>query len=249
MLCICIRTIQIHLRQCFYLFINIISCAHMRKYIGIYIRLFRRKALSFSLSLKSDHTHTRTHTNQMSEYVSLLYCTRTDWLMMECILSCRRAARHTCKHLSKTVAVIRRIQVHMSMYTHVHAYVGRVCDEMGLFLSHRLAHIHIYVFGAEKGVCKYVVDATVFDSRLAAIKSLSWRCSILAPHKKDARARVLTYVCVSSYIYSSSWNNAQHWYRKLGRSRRAKVCMSVFGRMSAYGAFVCEEIRLFWVID
>ena len=56
------------------------------------------------------------------------------------------------------------------MYT---AYVGRVCDEMGLFLSHRLAHMHMYVFGAEKGVCKYVVDATVFDSRLAAIKALS----------------------------------------------------------------------------
>ena len=183
--------------------------------------------LSRSLSIKSDHTHTHTHTNQMSQYVWLLYCTRTAWLMMECIFSCRRAARHTCKH----------------------AYVGGVCAEMDLFLSHRLAHMHMYVFGSEKGVCKYVVDATVFDSRLAAIKALSWRCSILAPHKKDARARVLTYVCVSSYIYSSSWNNAQHWYRKLGRSRRAKVCMSVFGRMSAYGAFVCEEIRLFWVID
>ena len=92
----------------------------------------------------------------------------------------------------------------MSMCTHVHAYVGRVCDEMGLFLSHRLAHMHKYVFGAEKGVCKYVVDATVFDSRLAAIKALSSRCSILAPHKKHAHARVLTYVCVSPCIYSSS---------------------------------------------
>ena len=60
----------------------------------------------------------------------------------------------------------------MSVCTHVHAYVARVCDEMGLFLSHRLAHIHMYVCGAEKGVCKYVVDATVFDSRLAAIKDL-----------------------------------------------------------------------------
>ena len=132
----------------------------------------------------------------MSQYVSLLYCTRTAWLMMECILSCRRAARHTCKHLSKTVAVSRRIQVDMSMCTHVHAYVGRVCDERGLFLSHRLAHMHMYVFGAEKGVCKYVVDATVFDSRLAAIKALSWRCSMLAPHKKDAKALALTYVCL-----------------------------------------------------
>ncbi len=61
----------------------------------------------------------------------------------------------------------------MSMCTHVHAYVGRVCDERGLFLSQRLAHMHMYVFGAEKGVCKYVVDATVFDSRLAAMKALS----------------------------------------------------------------------------
>ena len=93
--------------------------------------------------------------------------------MMECILSCRRAARHTCTHLSKTVAVSRRIQVDMSMCTHVHAYVARVCNEMGLFLRHRLAHIHMYVFGAEKGACKYVVDATVFDSRLAAIKAQS----------------------------------------------------------------------------
>ena len=185
----------------------------------------------------------------MSRYVWLLYYTRTDWLMMECILSCRRAARHACKHLSKTVAVSRRTQVHMSMCTHVHAYAARVCDERGLFLSHRLAHMHMYVFGAEKGVCKYVVDATVFDSRLAAIKALSSRCSILAPHKKDANARVLTYVCVSSCIYSSSWNNSQHWYRKLGRSRRANVCMSMCWRMPAYGALVCEEIRLFWVID
>jgi hypothetical protein len=139
--------------------------------------------------------------------------------------------------------------VHTSMCTHVHAYVARVCDEMGLFLSHRLAHMHMYVFGAEKGVCKYVVDATVFDSRLAAIKALSWRCSTLAPHKKHAHARVLTYVCVSPYIYSSSWSKAQHWYGKLGRSRRAKVCMCVCWRMPAYGALVCEEIRLFWVID
>ena len=92
----------------------------------------------------------------------------------------------------------------MSMCTHVHACVGRVCDEMGLFLSHRLVHMHMYVFGAEKGVCKYVVDATVFDSRLAAIKALSSRCSILAPHKKDANALALTYVCVSPCIYSSS---------------------------------------------
>ena len=59
------------------------------------------------------------------------------------------------------------------MCTHVYAYVARVCDEMALFLSHSLAHIHMYVFGAEKGVCKYVVDATVFDSRLAPIKALS----------------------------------------------------------------------------
>ena len=65
------------------------------------------------------------------------------------------------------------MQVHMSKCTHVHAYVGCVCDERGLFLSHTLARIHMYVFGAEKGVCKYVVDATVFDSRLAAIKALS----------------------------------------------------------------------------
>jgi hypothetical protein len=121
--------------------------------------------------------------------------------MMECILSCRRAARHTCKHLSKTVAVSRRIQVHMSMCTHVHAYVGRVCDEMGLFLSHRLAHIHMYVFGAEKGVCKYVVDATVFDSRLAAIKALSSRCSILPPHKETCQCTSTDIrVCVSLYI-------------------------------------------------
>ncbi len=58
------------------------------------------------------------------------------------------------------------------MRKHVHAYLARVCDEMALCLSHTLAHIHMYVFGAEKGVCKYVVDATVFDSRLAAIKAL-----------------------------------------------------------------------------
>ena len=175
----------------------------------VFVHGYSSEKLSLSFSLKSDLTHTNTHTSQMSQYVWLLYCTRTDWLMMECILSCRRAARHTCKHLSKTVAVIRRIQVHMSMCTHVHAYVGRcVCDEMGLFLSHRLAHMHMYVFGAEKGVCKYVVDATAFDSRLAAIKALSSRCSTLAPHKKHANARVLTYVCVCSCMYSSSWNNA-----------------------------------------
>ena len=35
-----------------------------------------------------------------------------------------------------TVVVIRRIQVDMSMCTHVHAYVARVCDEMALILSH-----------------------------------------------------------------------------------------------------------------
>ena len=45
------------------------------------------------------------------------------------------------------------MQVHTSMCTHVHAYVARVCDEMGLFLSHRLAHIHMYVLGAERKVC------------------------------------------------------------------------------------------------
>ena len=28
-------------------------------------------------------------------------------------------------------------------------------------MSHTLAHIHMHVFGAEKGVCKYVVDVTV----------------------------------------------------------------------------------------
>ena len=49
----------------------------------------------------------------------------------------------------------------------------------------------MYVFGAEKGVCKYVVDATVFDSRLAAIKALSSRCSMLAPHKTHANALVM----------------------------------------------------------
>ena len=163
----------------------------------------------------------------MSRYVWLLYYTRTDWLMMECILSCRRAARHACKHLSKTVAVSRRTQVHMSMCTHVHAYAARVCDERGLFLSHRLAHMHMYVFGAEKGVCKYVVDATVFDSRLAAIKALSWRCSTLAPQNQTCQ-------CTSTDIRVC---------------RRAKVCMIVCWRIHAHGALVCEEIRLFWVID
>ena len=54
----------------------------------------------------------------------------------------------------------------------MHGYVARVCDERGLFFSHTLAQIHMYDFGAEKGVCKYVVDATVFDSRLAAFKAL-----------------------------------------------------------------------------
>ncbi len=136
---------------------------HAHKHTHTNQMLHKRLSLSLSPSNQTSRTHTHTHTNQMSQYVSLLYCTRTHWLMMECILSCRRAARHTCKHVSKTVAVSRRIQVHMSMWTHVHAYVGRVCDERGLFLRHRLAHMHMYVFGAEKGVCKYVVDATVFD--------------------------------------------------------------------------------------
>jgi hypothetical protein len=56
-----------------------------------------------------------------------------------------------------TVVVIRRIQVDMSMCTHVHAYVARVCDEMALILSHifffeSYTSAYTHVFGAEKGV-------------------------------------------------------------------------------------------------
>ncbi len=59
----------------------------------------------------------------------------------------------------------------------------------------------LYVFGAEKGVCKYVVDATVFDSRLAAIKALSSRCSILAPHKETCQCTSTDIrVCVCLYV-------------------------------------------------
>ena len=123
------------------------------KYIGMCTLGKGSLFLSRSLSQVRPHTHIR----KSDVAVSItLYCTRTHWLMMECILSSRRAARHTCKDVSKTVAVIRRIQVHMSVCTHVHAYVARVCDEMGLFLSHRLAHIHMYVFGAEKERCMQV---------------------------------------------------------------------------------------------
>jgi hypothetical protein len=103
-----------------------------------------------SLFLSLSNEISISHTNQMPQYVSLFYCKRTDSLLMECILSCRRAARHTCKHSSQAVVVIRRIQVDMSMCIHVRAYIGRVCDEMALFLSHRLAHIHMYVFGGRK---------------------------------------------------------------------------------------------------
>ena len=135
----------------------------------IYRYLYTVIQAKVSLFLSLSNEISISHTNQMSQYVSLLYCTRTDSLMMECTLSCRLAARHTCKHSSQAVVVIRRIQVDMSMCTHVHAYVARVCNEMGLFLSHRLAHIHMYIL-----------------------------------HKKHASARVLTYVCVCSCMYSSS---------------------------------------------
>ena len=46
----------------------------MRKYIGIYTRLFRRKALSFSLS--NMITHTNTHTNQAVRITAVLHAHR-----------------------------------------------------------------------------------------------------------------------------------------------------------------------------
>ena len=104
------------------------------KYIGMCTLGKGSLFLSRSLSLSQVRPHTHIRISDVAVSITL-YCTRTRSLMMECILSCRRAARHTCKHLSKTVAVIRRIQVHMSVCTHVHAYVARVCDEMGLFFE------------------------------------------------------------------------------------------------------------------
>ena len=150
MLCIGIRTIHVHVPQFYYcLYIYAIVC--ICKYIGMCTLGKGSLFLSRSLSLSSQTSHTHTQIRCRSKYHALLHAHT-----LECILSCRRAARHTCKHLSKTVAVIRRIQVHMSVCTHVHAYVARVCDEMGLFLSHRLAHIHMYVFGAEEERCMQV---------------------------------------------------------------------------------------------